>query len=140
MDREIYTRDSFYGDEESGGKLFQIGERYIEAANVDDAIRLATNDDGLEHYVRVPRLDAYDDDDLRRLITEASPEESAKYFELKRAGGSIPGQARDIHDYLRQLYYARRTKSGQYRMHTDFDEYENEFLEELSDRLRDNPN
>ena len=84
MDREIYTRDAFYDDQESGGKLFRIGDRYIEAADVDDALRLATNDDGLEHYVRVPRLDAYDDDDLRRLITEASPEESAKYFEMKR--------------------------------------------------------
>lgn len=145
MDREIYTRDAFYGDEESGGKLFQIGERYIEAANVDDAIRLATNEDGFEHYMYHgvlrdgPPFTINTDDDLRRLIVEASPEESAKYFQLKRQGGSIRGQARDIHDYLRQLYYARRTKSGQYRMHTDFDEYENEFLEKLSGRLRDNP-
>ena len=84
MRREISTRDAFYDDQESGGKLFRIGDRYIEAADVDNAIRLASNDDGLEHYIRVPGLDAYDDDSVRRLITEASPEESAKYFEMKR--------------------------------------------------------
>ena len=90
MDREISTRDAFYGDQESGGKLFQFGDRYIEAADVDDAIRLATNEDGFEHYMYQgvlrdgPPYNVNTDDDLRRLITEASPEESAKYFEIKR--------------------------------------------------------
>ena len=93
MRREISTRDAFYGGQESGGKLFRIGDRYIEAANVDDAIRLATNEDGFEHYIAVPdiqtRFNVRTEDDLRRIITEASPEESAKYFDMKGGGRSI---------------------------------------------------
>ena len=80
MLREISTRDAF--GRTSGGRLFKIEDGYIEAADLDDAARLATDDDGFYHYLFARGLD--EPDDIRSAIKEASPEESAKYFELKR--------------------------------------------------------
>jgi len=142
MRREISTRDAFYDDQESGGKLFRIGDRYIEAADVDDALRLATNDDGLEHYVRVPRLDAYNDDDLRRLITEASPEESAKYFEMKRvnprgdeSGFSQPRPAGGGGDYKRGTWSDQYRKTGYTQAHHDRYKFLQKAEEDAFDKL-----
>tara|TARA_R110002012_G_scaffold24499_6_gene81787 strand:- start:43 stop:1872 length:1830 start_codon:yes stop_codon:yes gene_type:complete len=77
---EISTRDAF--GRTSGGRLFKIEDDYIEAADLDDAVRLATDDDGFYHYVFARGID--EPDDIRSVIKEASPEESAKYFDLKR--------------------------------------------------------
>ena len=77
---EISTREAF--GRTSGGRLFKLGDGYIEAADLEDAARLATDDDGFYHYVFARGID--EPVDIRSVIKEASPEESAKYFDLKR--------------------------------------------------------
>lgn len=100
---EISTRDAF--GRTSGGRLFKIEDDYIEAADLDDAVRLATDDDGFYHYVFARGID--EPDDIRSVIKEASPEESAKYFDLKRqdprgikflerSRGGTPGGGRSV--------------------------------------------
>ena len=93
---EISTREAF--GRTSGGRLFKIEDDYIEAADLDDAVRLATDADGFAHYTDPVLRGPLGNVDMRSVIKEASPEESAKYFELKRQNPQGLGGGRSIDD------------------------------------------
>lgn len=121
MRAEISTREAFDRSSGQGGKLFRVetpsGHTYVEASSVDEAIDLMTDGDGFDHYMEaegiidMPRVqnkinvdpDAYPnidpgDDAIRNLISEASPEDSAKYFDLKKGGQGGGGRRRSLED------------------------------------------
>lgn len=94
---EINTRDAFIREGRvGGGKLYRFGDKFIEASSPDEAYELATTGDGFEWYVVTQDLDRTTDMSKKALmpmIKETSPEESAKYFNMK--AGVTPGGGRE---------------------------------------------
>ena len=141
MESDINTREAFgrdiydyhYGD----GELFKIGDRYVEARNLEDAERFL-NRDGFEDYVVEQGLGKRGEIDAADLITKASPEESSKYFEIKRKIRPPVKMKFELIDPYTDEYV--RTKSGkikQFNSPEEASEYADEVLNDLTLKVLD---
>ena len=134
--REAFGRDIYdyhYGD----GELFKIGDRYVEARNLEDAERFL-NRDGFDQYVSDQGLGKQGDTDAADLISKASPEESSKYFEMKRKIRPPVKQKFTLLDPYTDDYV--RTKSGKIKEFNSPDEaseYADDVLNDMNLGIRD---